>query len=236
MIVVRCLLVDDLITGPAAAYAGTRISATASASIGLTLAWSTSLGGGTALGNFTGSFVRDFYPIPSDAHAIYSVRMAGSQIPLQPVRRRFWDRSVSNEFQVATPLFYDPFYVQTKGKIRLLPPPAQTSDIMQIRYYRRMGMASASADASFNTSGFLDIPMDYESYLLAWSKWHFLTDKTQERSQQGEVWFGFAEKGLTTMMADQMRLPDENLSFIPGHYSYDPGRGENSTRQLPYEY
>lgn len=76
------------------------------------------------------------------------------------------------------------------------------------------------------------MPQDYEPYLIAWAKWHYLTDKSEGRSDQAAVWLNFATDGLKVMLADQTRLPDEDLMFIPGHYQYNPSWGPNAIR--PY--
>ena len=160
-----------------------------------------------------------------------SVRLYSTPTTLRPLRRRFYDRAVgANEFSTVTPpMYYDIFLVGSKGKIRLLPPPG-AADTMQLRYYRRMAVASATADATV-----LDVPQDYEGYLIAWAKWHFITDKGEGRSSQGQTWIAFAQEGIKTMLSDQTRVPDEDLGFVPGHYAYDPVRGPNSVRGIDWD-
>jgi hypothetical protein len=143
-------------------------------------------------------------------------------------RRRAWDRTVGDEFTTSTPDWYDIFAIGAKGKIRLLPPPA-ASDSLQLRYYRRMTIPTTTATAEA-----IDIPQDYEGYLIAWAKWHFLVDKSEGRSEQATVWLSMANEGITTMMKDQTRIPDEDLGFTPGHYG---GFGNiDSSRSVPWEY
>jgi len=36
--------------------------------------------------------------------------------------------------------------------------------------------------------------------------------------------------GLKRMIADMTRKPDEDLGFVPGHYSYNVALGPNSVR------
>jgi hypothetical protein len=214
------VLVDDLISGPGF-VAGLRISATAAGALNFPVGYSTSA---TGINIVTASIQRDFYLLPADFRNPYSIRMYGSMSTLRPIRRRFYDRSIVNEFNSTTPVGYDISQIATKGKIRLLPPPAG-ADIMQIRYYRRMTVATATA-----ATGLLDLPQDYEPYFIAWAKASFLMDKGEGRSEQGATWFAFANDGLKQMISDQTRVPDEDLGFIPGAFTYNPAWGPNSVR------
>lgn len=215
------LQVGDILFGSSAFYVGTRVTSTASGGFGF---GSTIQSSGTQ--SFTVSAMRDSYDLPSDWKSTYSVRLYGTQSTLRPIRRREYDRGVVNEFVATTPLWYDDYTNLNIGKIRVLPPP-NINDVMQIKYYRRGTITSATADTTA-----LDIPQDYEPYLIAWAKWHFLSDKGEPRNAQGQTWLAFATDGIRTMLADQTALPDEDLMFTPGHYSYNPAYGPNSVR--PY--
>lgn len=219
------ILIDDVITF-GGLVAGTRVSATAAGSVGFNSTITTAITGSPQV--VTAGITRDFYDLPTDWKQPYSTRLYGAQTTLRLIRRRIWDRSIVDEFVPSTPLYYDVFGIGGKGKIRLLPPPAG-NDTLGLRYYRRMGIASATAMT-------LDIPQDYEPYVMAWAKWHFLMDKEEGRSQQGSTWLAFAQDGIKTMMGSQTRIPDEDLGFTPGHFAYDPARGPNSTRHLFDEY
>jgi hypothetical protein len=221
------VLVDDVITF-LGVRPGTRVTATAVSSFGFSTTIMSSFGTATAV--VTASFVRDMYDLPSAWKAPYTVRLYGNNSTLRPYRRRFYDRSVSDEFTTSTPLGYDVFTIGGKGKIRLLPPPA-SSDTLQLRYYRRMTVASGVSDGTS-----LDIPQDYEPYLIAWAKWHFLMDKGEGRGEQGQTWLAFAEGGIKQMMSDQTRQPDEDLGFMPGQFQYNAARDLGDTRAIPWDY
>lgn len=205
-------------------YTAGRVSATAASGangvIGFAETFNASLisTAGTAV---TVSANRDEYDIPSDWKQPYSLRMLGSQYTLRPIGRRHYDRSVTTEYAPAgTPLYYDIFTVGTQSKIRLLRPPMST-DRLQIRYYRRLSATTTPCD----------IPAQYEAYLIAFAKWHFLVDKAdmQERANQ---WLQFSNNGLQQMLKEAVRQPDEDLMFLPGHYSMNVALGPNSVR--PY--
>jgi hypothetical protein len=208
------LLVDDLIFAN-----GIRVTATAAGNFGFS-----SVFGPAQATSLDLTVTRDRYSLPTDFKMGYDIRMYGSLSALRPIRRRQYDRSIGSDFTPGTPVGYDIFPIAAKGKIQLLPPPGNP-DAMCVRYYRRMTTITATADTAA-----LDIPQDYEPYLVAWSKWHFLLDKGEGRMEQGSTWFTFAENGIKAILADQARVPDEDLGLIPGMYSINPSLGPNSVR------
>jgi len=217
------ILVDDIVVGSGFIY-GERVSATAAAGFGFFVA---TTGYGAGLQSFNAVFTRDSYDAPSDWKAGYSVRLLGSQRTLRYMGRRVYDRSISDEFNPGTPERYDLFNIYGRSKIRLLPPPSQ-ADVLLQRYYRRMATQTASS-----TGTALDIPEDYESYPIAWAKWHFLTDKGNP--EQATTWLTLANEGLKTMLSDQNVIPDEDLAFLPGHAMLDPAGGDRSTRYINWD-
>ncbi len=204
---------------------GTRLTATAAGSVGFNSIIASSIGAGVQV--LTATAIRDFYDLPSDWKSVYSVRMYATRNTLRPVRRRTYDRSIGDEFIVSIPQWYDIYGIGAKGKLRLLPAPA-ASDVLGYRYYRRMTVSTATAAT-------LDIPQDYEPYLIAWAKWHFLVDKSEGRGDQANIWLSLANEGIKTMIADQTRIPDEDLVMVPGHYSYTFER-PNSTSNIDWNY
>lgn len=215
--------IDDFFVGSGFSV-GTRVSATAETSITFNRAI-TGFSSGSI--GFTGTANRDFYDFPTDWKKPYSVRLLNTKWPLYPANRRAYDRAVYDEFVVTTPQFYDLFAGFQRNKIRLLPAPS-LSDTLQLRYYRAMATASASG-----VSAVLDIPSDYELYPIAWAKWSFLSDKSEGRSDQAQTWLSFANEGLRTMIADQVRQPDEGIGFSQdGPWPYD----QTSRRYVNWDY
>jgi len=206
--------------------AGVRVSATAASGVGF---YGTVTGFSAGATVITGNFTRDMYDLPTDWKQPYSLRLLASQKVVRPIGRRLYDRSITSEQQSSSVEWYDVFMVGSTGRIRLLPPPP-SADILQIRYYRRMTIPTTSA-----TADVVDIPQDFEPYLVAWSKWHFLVDKGEGRGDQMKTWFVMADEGLKTMLREQTRQPDEDLAFIPGQYQYG-NRGDNVTRFLDWNY
>jgi len=217
--------VHDLISA-SGFLVGTRVTATAASGFGFT-APITGFSAGVAV--FTATATRDSYDLPSNYRRIYGVRLLGSQKPLGYATRRIYDRVATDEFSPSTPVAYDLFPVGRQGKIRLLPPPS-TNDVLQVRYSRRFSIASASG-----ASTALDIPEDYEGYVIAWAKWHFLTDKGEGRKEQATTWIALAQEGLKTMLAEQTMIPDADVGFIPAHAIPDYAGGDRSTRNIPWD-
>lgn len=216
---------DDFIVGSGFAN-GTRVSATAASGFGIYGAVSGFSAGVTVV---SVSATRDMYDLPSDWKAPYTARLLNSNVDLRYVGRRLYDRSVTQEQNVSTPYWYDLYMVGARGKIRLLSPPS-AADILQLRYYRRMTIPTTTA-----TADAVDIVQDYEPYLIAWAKWHFLLDKGEGRGEQMKTWFVMAQEGLKTMLRDQTNIPDEGLTLLPGHFQFG-NFGDNTTRFLPWEY
>jgi hypothetical protein len=199
--------IDDLLVGDGFTL-GTRVTATAASSISFNVSVSTAAGAQS----YDITAQRAFYDLPSDFKVEYSVQLLNSNRTLQQVRRRARVRGQDQENVASTPSWYDIYSVGQKGKIRLVPDPGG-SDTLQLGYYRRMAVGSASGDSTT-----LDIPIDYEPYVIAWGKWHYLIDKSEGRSDQATTWLALATEGIKTMIADQTNHPDEGLGFTPGHW------------------
>jgi hypothetical protein len=215
---------DDIILG-SGFIAGNRISATGASTIGFFAA----ITGFTGTSVVSASAIRDSYDLPSDWRASYSVRLLSSRRTLRYVGRRVYDRASVNDNETSTPEWYDLFNAFGRSKIRLLRPPS-ADDVLVHRYQRRMFLASASG-----LSTAIDIPEDYEQYPIAWAKWHFMTDKNQERAEQGSTWLSLAQEGLKTMIADEQNLPDEDLAFLPS-YGMMGYPNDRSTRDIDWSY
>lgn len=212
-------VVDDIVTFGGLS-AGTRVSATAAGGIGLTSPV-------VASGVYTATGIRDFYAAPADFRKPYSLRSLGQGVWLPLIRRRGYGRAISDsEFAPGTPLGYDIAPIAAKGKLRLLPPPS-AADVLELDYHRRLTLASATADGTT-----LDMPIDYEPFVIAYAKWHFIVDKSEGRGDQMTTWLTFAENGLRTMLSDQARQPDEDLGFTAG--SGGAFTSPNSTRTLDF--
>jgi len=222
------IVVDDFVVGSGFGV-GTRVSATAASGFGIYGLTTGFTGTATASAGFT----RDMYPLASDFRAPYNFRLLGSQRYLIPVGRRLYDRSISSEQDNSSVYYYDVFMFGSRGKVRLLPSPAG-ADVLQVRYYRRMAMMDSVLGTGDTAT--LDIPQDFELYLMSWAKWHFLTDKADVPEKRSQTWLALAEEGLKTMIQSQTRQPDEDLRLIPGQFSGLGNYGDNTVGYTGWDY
>lgn len=186
----------DAITG-SGTVVDMQVSATGATAITTTLAASATVTGVTL------TFTRALYDLPSDFKSIYTARLLSQPRGLKYIGRRPYDRVVYDQTSTGTPECYDLFREGEIGKLRLIPPPSQ-ADTLKIRYYRRM---SQTADP-------IDVHLDWEPYLIAFAKWHFLTDK-KDTGDRASTWLSFAQTGIGELMKINATIPDEELSFYP---------------------
>jgi len=149
------------------------------------------------------------YSLPANFKSIYTVRLTTLNRTLAYLPRRQYDRAVWNQSQSGDPTHYSLFLAGLdNGQITLIPTPG-SGDTLGLRYFRRMTVPpSAGATA-------IDIPQDYESYVLALAKALYLIDKGAEESKWG-FWKNYAEEGMTFAKGSDTRIPDDDLVFIPG--------------------
>lgn len=163
----------------------------------------TNLAASATVTGVTLTFTRALYDLPTDFKSIYTARLMSQPRGLKYMTRRPYDRVVYDQVSTGTPDFYELFREGELGKIRLIPPPSQ-ADTLKVRYYRRM---SHTADP-------IDVHIDWEPYLIAFAKWHFLTDK-KDGSERATSWQSFANLGVVELMKINTVIPDEELSFYP---------------------
>jgi len=221
------ILPEDMISA-VGFITGLRVSATAASGFGFYVSASGFTGTATA----TVTVTRDTYALPGDWNQGYTFRLLNAGLTLRPVGRRLYDRTIGSEQTTSSSYWYDLFLSGGKGRIRLLPPPA-SSDVLLARYYRRMTMMSSALGTADGAT--LDIPQDFEIYLLAYAKWHFITDKSEGRGEQLKTWYALSQEGLQMMVRDQTRVPDEDLMFVPGATTYS-NYGDNTTRFIDWTY
>lgn len=147
------------------------------------------------------------YSLPTDFKYIYTARLTGNARPLMPLPQKLYDLTVWTS-QAGTPIYFNLFKAgMDTMQITLIPTP-DVSDTLSIKYHRSLAIPSADADI-------LDIPVDYESYLLAQSKYLYLLDKGSEFAPQLQGWKDFYESGKRKAIAAETRRPQEDKLFIP---------------------
>ena len=149
------------------------------------------------------------YSLPSNFKSIYGAKLTTINRQLAYLPRRQYDRAVWNQTAGGDPSHYSLFLAGLdEGKITLIPTPG-SADTLSLKYFRRMTIPpSAGATA-------IDIPQDYESYVLALAKALYLIDKGAEESKWG-FWKAYAEEGMAFAKGSDTRIPDEDLVLVPG--------------------
>jgi hypothetical protein len=148
------------------------------------------------------------YALPSDFKEVYDVRLTALNRTLQYLPRRQYDRAVWNQTAQNDPTHYT-LYLSglDTGQITLIGIPSN-SDVLVLRYYRRMSMPVQSNDV-------LDIPQDYENYILALAKSFFLID-VGAPSERVAFWQGMAKEGIQIAKGSEQRIPDSDPTLLPG--------------------
>jgi len=160
----------------------------------------------------TATFARRDYAVPTSTGTyfkfLYSARLLSSPRVLYPIDVRHYDRSIFNQ-TYAIPTHYTLYTIGGDAKLRLIPTPS-TADTLILKYYRAMTIPAVG-----DTTSVLDIPQDYEFYLLGLAKALFLADKGGDPERQ-QFWWNYATQGLRQAKDDDSRMPDDDSGFMPG--------------------
>lgn len=214
------VVVGDLVTGSGIEPETTVTVVTSTSNITLSVAATTSVNPNSL------TFSRRDYALPAGFKYMYNARLVDNPRILYPIDTRLYDRVRFDQTGASTPTHYSLYPKGTDGKLRLLPTPA-AADTLVLKYYRKSDKPSAGSDI-------LDIPIDYEFYIIGLAKAFFLADKGGEEARQ-KFWWDYAMSGLRQARADDNRAPDGDEGFVPGsviQYPYNP----NSVTQFLGDY
>jgi hypothetical protein len=149
------------------------------------------------------------YALPTNFKSIYGIKLTTINRQLSYLPRRQYDRAVWNQTAGGDPSHYSLFLAGLdEGKFTLIPTPG-SSDTALIRYFRRMTIPPSTGSTA------IDIPQDYENYILALSKALYLIDKGADESKWG-FWYSHAKEGMEIAKGSDTRIPDEDLVLVPG--------------------
>jgi hypothetical protein len=166
------------------------------------------------------TFYRSDYALPTTAPVkwVYDCRLTSSPRILQQITQRDYDLLRPGN-ESSTPTHYSLYAMGNDGYIRFLPPNYLGSERAVLRYCRAM---SGTADP-------LDIPSDFEPYIIALAKAYFLADKggNPERMQ---FWWNVAMEGLDKARAAAVRSPDYRAAFRPDIGISTPAWNPNDVR------
>lgn len=150
--------------------------------------------------------------LPADFKYVYDVRLASTPMTLSHLPLRTFDRVLFNQTALGGPTtHYHLSYAQasaTANSVITLLPNFANGDTMTLRYYRRITIASATANT-------LDIPEDHELGVLSLAKYFYLLDKGGP-TERLQGWGGIAEDELKKAIAADKRIPDAEIYLTPG--------------------
>ena len=145
------------------------------------------------------------FDLPTHFKKPYVAYLASGK-PLFYVERANWHRSFPGSLTTAsTPRFYTLFDGDSTGQGNVFPPPA-SADTLVVLYYR--STVYTGADESF-----LDIPARWEGYILAGARSNLTLSK--QAGGKSASWESRYERGIAHAKQDDLRLPDQFLSFVP---------------------
>lgn len=146
------------------------------------------------------------YPLLSDMKYIYSVKLLQTGRTLLAMDERLYDQMVGLDTP-STPTHYTLFPQGERALLRLVPTPV-AEDTLLIKYFRRMTVPSSGGET-------LDIPQDYENYIISLAKGLYLMDKGADEKSRFHWQLGLS--GLAQARAADNRVPDMDQGFIPGN-------------------
>lgn len=164
------------------------------------------------------------YDLPSTFKRPYDAYLVTNKVKLKFTTRQMWDSLAPGDTSNSTPIAYSLFNVGTTGKIELLPIPA-SADTLVVRYYRDIQTPSSDGDV-------LDVPKRYEGALIAMARGILASLKNAD--DKAVMWTQRGEAGYKQAKADDIRIPDEVLSFDPEPFK-SPALNPNWTGWWVYE-
>lgn len=173
----------------------------------------------TESGTVTLTLARRDYALPADVKFIFDIRYVTASRVILPVDDRLLDRLDPVRTDTADPNYYLTYPIGELGKIRFDKPTSGVGTII-LKYHRRLTVPSTEGNA-------LDIPEDFEGYILDLSKGYFLLEK-EEASGKAQSLLILGEKGIRKAMAADDKLPDAEPAFQP---SWTVGPGLDQTTE-----
>jgi len=160
------------------------------------------------------------YALPTTFKKPYDAYLATSRTKLNFLVRQEWDSYAPGSATSGTPFLYSLFNSGTTGNIELLPIPSG-ADVLVVRYYRDIKTPTGDDEL-------LDIPQRYEGALIAMARGILASLKDADR--KADMWTMRGEKAYMQAKADDIRTPDEVLSFDPQPF-LSPALNPNWTGQ-----
>lgn len=154
------------------------------------------------------------FDLPTTFKKPYVAYLNTNKVPLFYIERANWHRALPGNTSTGVSQWYTLFNEASTGKGQIFPPIGST-DTLTVLYYR-------SVIYRDDDSALVDIPQRWEGYILRGARALLTTGKSA--GKKSDDWWTLYEKGLKHAKEDDLRIPDQFLSFLPPD-SFAPQRG-----------
>jgi hypothetical protein len=165
------------------------------------------------------------FALPTTFKKPYVAYLTTGKVPLWYIERANWHRLYPGTTSTSTSRYYTLFNEASTG-VGQIYPTASAADTLIVLYYKAM-LYNDSDDAV------LDIPARWAGYILAGARARLIGSKVA--SDKALFWDKKYEDGLKRAKEDDLRLPDQFLSFQPPEsMNMPPSWNSNSTWQARF--
>jgi hypothetical protein len=147
----------------------------------------------------------DGFDIPTSFKKPYVAYLNTSRQALWFIERANWHRVFPGDTTRSVPRFYTIYNNDSGGQGDLFPP-SGVVDTMTLLYYRGIAYTGGNDET-------LDIPARWEGYILAGARALLVASKLA--NEKALFWERRYEAGIARARQDDLRLPDQFLSFQP---------------------
>lgn len=145
------------------------------------------------------------FDLPTPFKKPYVAYLQTSRRSLNYIERANWHRVFPGTPTSSAGQYYTLFNEMDTGQGQLFPP-LDASDTLVLLYYRPI--ITYDDDASL-----LDIPNRWTGYVLRGARALLTTGKSA--GKKSDDWWALYEKGIKAAKEDDLRIPDQFLSFVP---------------------
>jgi hypothetical protein len=165
------------------------------------------------------------FDLPTTFKKPYVAYLTEPKVVLWYIERANWHRLFPGSTTASTPGYYTLFNDATTGKGDIFAPTAAAATLV-VLYYKAI-LYTDSDDAA------LDIPARWEGYILAGARMRLIASKVA--SEKALFWEKQYEQGVKRAKEDDLRLPDQFISFQPPEsMNTPPWWNPNSTWQAQW--
>lgn len=154
----------------------------------------------------------DSFDLPTPFKKPYVAYLETSRRPLSFIERGNWHRVFPGSTDASAGRYYTLYNEMASGQGQLFPP-VDGADNLVLLYYRPI----ITTD---DDQALLDIPQRWTGYILRGARALLTTGKSA--GKKSDDWWALYEKGIKSAKEDDLRIPDQFLSFMPPESMYQP--------------